>query len=125
MESSSLTFLIMPLQHAGDDHPHLPPAGRAAGRVHRHSPESDGAHVPGGTEALPPAVLRRLHDRVQVDHLVLDAGHVWLDVLVEPRLELSPALPDLADGEPPGLGYATCIMKPGCFLTRSANCVDT
>jgi hypothetical protein len=48
------------------------------------------------TETLPPAVLR-LHDRVQLDHLVLDTGHVGLDVLVEPRLELSPALPDLAD----------------------------
>lgn len=30
VESSSLTFLIMPLQHAGDDHSHLPPGGPLA-----------------------------------------------------------------------------------------------
>lgn len=43
----------------------------------------------------------RLHDPVEFDHLLLDlSGHVGLDVLVEPRLVLTSALPDLPDGEP-------------------------
>src|ERR1700691_88503 len=41
------------------------------------------------------------HDRVEFDDFWLNRSrHVGLDVLVEPRLELSSALPDLSDVEP-------------------------
>jgi len=86
-----------------------PAAARLTPRPRPGSPGTRSPHPLAGAgeasgDASPQRFLRLL-DRVELDHLLLDlAGHVGLDILVEPRLPLPSALPDFPDGEPARAG---------------------